>query len=265
MSKGYGSAIIFEDDADWDIRLKDQLRDFAIASVGLLSQFPGIHVPHFAGQAGDSIDYGDLAAWLRDQQSRVVTPDSPYGDGWDVLWLGNCGMKLEPRREDWQVLPIIRAGDPTVPPVEQYYTWDWETPHAYHSYPNHTRMYLSQPSDGVCSIAYAVSQQGARRILLELGVERADKAYDLMLQDFCQGGWDGGMPHPCWAVVPPLFAQHRAAGAENRDSDIQGVNDNVRERGFTKNIQRSVRLNARKLLADPPEEIVDSFPYAEGT
>ncbi|KAK5096080.1 hypothetical protein LTR70_001490 [Exophiala xenobiotica] len=267
VDKGYGSALIFEDDADWDIRLKDQLRDFAIASNGLLSQYPGTHEPHFANRAGDYIDYSDLATWLRVQDSRIQTPHSPYGDGWDVLWLGNCGMRMAARADEWQTLPIVRQADPTVLPVEHYAHWDWADPHPYDNYPNRTRLYLSQPSDGVCSIAYAVSQQGARRILLELGIERADKAMDLMLQDFCQGGWDGGLPHPCWGVLPPLFEQYRPAGLESKDSDIVTGSDEVRFRvdGFTANIQQSVRMNARKLLAEPVGEVVDQYQYDQGT
>lgn len=268
VANGYGSALIAEDDFDWDIRLKEQLRDFAIASSGLLSQYPPDHKPHHANSFGEVLDYSDLATWLYTNQDRVRVPSSPYGDGWDVLWLGNCGMRIKNEREDRQTLTIARRGDPTVAPIEDYHHWDWADEHPYTAYPNHTRLYLSQPTAGTCSIAYAVSQRGARKILLELGIERADKAFDLMLQDFCQGGWYGGLaePHACWGAVPPLFAQHRPAGPESKDSDIGNAEEGrIREMGFTKNIQRSVRLNARKLLSDPPVEIMDQFPYAEGT
>lgn len=268
VTKGYGSALIAEDDFDWDIRLKEQLRDFAVATNGLLSQFSPEHIPHYAHNTDESFEYSYLATWLYENEKKVVVPQSPYGDGWDVLWLGNCGMNMKGRKDDWQTLAIVHRDDSTVAPVEEYYHWDWADQHPYNTYPNHTRLYLSQPTDGVCSIAYAISQRGARKILLELGVERADKAFDLMLQDFCQGGWQGGLaePHACWGVVPPLFAQHRPAGPESKDSDIGSAEaGRVRDQGFTKNIQRSVRMNARKLLADPPEEIVDQFPYSEGT
>ena len=267
VDKGYGSALIFEDDADWDMRLKDQLRDFAIASNGLLSQYPGNHEPRFANQAGVYVDYDDLAAQLRAEDAKIQTPASPYGDGWDVLWFGNCGARMSAHTDQWQPLPIVRQGDPTVAPVEEYVHWDWGDPHPYDNYPNHTRLYLSQPTDTVCSIAYAVSQQGARRLLLELGLEYADAAFDIMLNRYCQGEIDFGPPHACWSVVPSLVAQYRPAGVESKDSDIavEGEEVRVRVEGFTKNIQRSVRMNARKLLAEPVEEVVDQFPYAEGT
>ena len=267
VAEGIGSALIAEEDFDWDIRLKEQLRDFAVASSGLLSQYPTEHIPHFAKAAGEFIDYSELASWLYANQNKVRTPHSPYGDGWDVLWLGNCGISMTPRREDWQTLPIVRHNDSTVAPVKDYFNWDWANPvpHPYLSYPDGTRLYLSQPSDGVCSIAYAVSQRGARKILLELGMERADKAYDLMLQDFCQGGWDGGEPHACWGVLPSLFDSYKSAGPESKDSDIATGLTDVRSQGFTRNIQRSVRVNARKMLADPWEEIVDQYPYEHWT
>ncbi|KAK5079141.1 hypothetical protein LTR64_002438 [Lithohypha guttulata] len=270
VAEGIGSALIAEEDFDWDIRLKNQLQDFAKASSSFLSQFGTDQVPHYAEEAGEAIEYSELLTWFQDNQNSIPVPRSPYGDGWDVLWLGNCGMRLEARRQDWQTLAIVRHNDSATVPANQYYSWDWDRPdpHPYKSYPNRTRLYLSQPTDGVCSIAYAVSQRGARKLLLELGLERADKAFDLMLQDFCQGGWYGGLaePHACWGVLPSLFDSYRAAGPETKDSDIvDGEAGRVRDSGYVLNIQRSVRLNARKLLAQPPEEIFDQYPYAEGT
>lgn len=72
VNKGYSSALIFEDDANWVIRMKDQLRDFAIASNGLLSQLPDAHEPRFANQPGHyDIDYTDLATWLLSHGSKI--------------------------------------------------------------------------------------------------------------------------------------------------------------------------------------------------
>ncbi|KAK5947468.1 hypothetical protein PMZ80_001618 [Knufia obscura] len=270
VSNGWGSALILEEDADWDVRVKEQLRDFAVGSLGV--QMRSAHAPYFAERSGEYLRYEDVTSWLgqTDSNANLHVPHSPYGSDWDVLWLGNCGMRMNARREDWNTLAVVRSDDETAIPVPDYHHWDWEDAHPYDGAMNHSRWYLSQPTDGVCSIAYAVSQRGARRILLELGMERADKAFDLMLQDFCQGvpeSEDEGerRPHSCWGVVPPLFAQYRGAGREDRDSDIAGSNENVREQGFTNNIQRSVRVNARKLVDGLGGEIVDSFPYGEGT
>lgn len=270
VAKGYGSALIAEEDFDWDIRLKEQLADFAVASTGVLSQYPPDHVPHHAKVRGEVMEFAELSVWLKSQQKQLRIADSPYGDGWDVLWLGNCNVRMDARNEEWQTLSVIRRGDPTTVPVNQYWSLDWDSPIGvpYRNFPNRTRLYLSQPTDQVCTIAYAVSQQGARKLLLELGLERADKAFDLMLQDFCQGGWKGGLaePHACWGVMPSLFSSYAAAGPEDRDTDI-GTNNvtTIRQVGFSLNIQRSVRINARKLLAGQVDDVVDQYPYTDGT
>ncbi len=82
--------------------------------------------------------------------------------------------------------------------------WDRSDPHPDENYPPDRRLYLSQSTDGVCSIAHVVSRQLARRILLELGLERADKVMNLMQQDSYQGGWKedcrirvGALRHCC--------------------------------------------------------------------
>lgn len=270
ISENIQSALIAEEDFDWDVRLKEQLKDFSMASNGVLSQFSTAHVPHYGQRSGDLVDYEELTSWLQDNKHNIRTPQSPYGDGWDVLWLGNCGVRIEPKRNDWQPLVIQRRNDPTTVPPLQYYSWDWDYPpaHPYKSYPNHTRLYISQATDMTCTIAYAVSQKGARKILFELGIERADMAFDLLLKKFCEGDGDGGLaePHACWSVLPSLFDTYRAAGPENKDSDIAGGADaQVREQGFTLNIQKSVRVNARKLLSEQPGEIRDQYPYSPGT
>lgn len=82
------SAVIFEDDIDWDVRIKDQLRDFATAA-HILTQplvsngsyadptFPIVQDSGFQPLAMD---------FEKDFQSQLPQV-SPYGDNWDLLWV----------------------------------------------------------------------------------------------------------------------------------------------------------------------------------
>src|SRR5439155_16291282 len=79
--RNVSSTLIMEDDADWDVALKYQLVQFAHGSRYLLNTSP------------------------------LDSLFSPYGDGWDVLWLGHCGAWTEESDMRRFVIPH----DPTVP------------------------------------------------------------------------------------------------------------------------------------------------------
>ncbi|KAL8641458.1 MAG: hypothetical protein Q9226_008633, partial [Calogaya cf. arnoldii] len=75
------TAIVFEDDADWDVSFKDQLAEFAMGS--------------------------------RYISDTMTSPRSPYGDDWDLLWLGHCSAQQD--AQDGRRLVI--ENDDTVPPM----------------------------------------------------------------------------------------------------------------------------------------------------
>jgi hypothetical protein len=217
------TALIIEDDVDWDVRLKLSLRDLALSSAALL------RAPNTANLNFDHVP------------STPVPKESPYGDGWDVLWLGHCGMKLP---ADSGL--VIHENDVTVPETQYLRSWDINEPTPLGGYPKHTRVIMRQ-KEGTCSLAYAVSQSGARRILYSLGLRRLDDAFDLMLRKWCEGT-DGEEPHVCLGVLPQLFDHHRRKGPPDIDSDISGPNSEYRQTAYTYNIRWSVRMNMNKIL-----------------
>lgn len=223
VKRGLSSALIMEDDVDWDVRAKDILKNYARSSNALLNS-----------AAGSAISFKSLPA-------NPATITSPYGDGWDVLWLGHCGMDFKSGDSR-----VIHANDDTVPETQYLRSWDVkaETPLAI--YPNHTRVAMPV-SDGVCSLAYAVSQKGARSILNSIGLEKLDAAFDLMLRDFCVGD-NGRQAHKCLGVLPQIFDHHRRKGSISGESDIEDHGDAVREKAETLNIRWSVRMNMDKIL-----------------
>jgi len=78
------SALIFEDDAEWDATIKSQLVELARG----LHYLQGI------------------------QTSELGSLHSPYGDDWDVLWIGYCGAKSRSGDHHY----YITHNDPTVVP-----------------------------------------------------------------------------------------------------------------------------------------------------
>lgn len=229
------SALIMEDDMDWDVRLRSQLEEVAKGSRELLG----------GGHARSD-------------------PHSPYGDNWDVLWIGHCGEPFPELLDENKDKPLDHPGlrymkhkyvienDPTVPPPE--HTTGLVD---FHAHP-HTR-WVHITAAPICTFAYALSQQGARKVLFDLSVDRLAGAFDNALAGLCRRSvaavgeenaeGDRGLDTKCISVTPPVFFHHKARGRVSGDSDIQdGGGDDVREKGTTENIVWSARNNIRNMI-----------------
>lgn len=84
IAQGYETAFIVEDDVDFDVRLKDQIR--------LIS---------------DNV-----------REFTFATDRTPYGIDWDVLWLGHCGSAIED-----SMPPTLKYRDETRCKTELYSGW----------------------------------------------------------------------------------------------------------------------------------------------
>lgn len=218
VETGLESALIMEDDMDWDVRLKAQLEQVAEGARYVL-------------------------------QSNEPS-SSPYGDGWDVLWLGHCGEifpeTLPENEGKREYLKYTLANDDTVPPLNKITGLvDFD------KYPEFTR-WVHVSGGPICSFAYALSQSGARKVLFGLSVDRLGGPFDNALAAFCRDGASGnrdGLRGKCLSVTPPVFFHHRAKGRIDSDSDIQkSRNNNTREKGITENIVWSARNNIRNTI-----------------
>ncbi|KAB5526260.1 glycosyltransferase family 25 protein [Coniochaeta sp. 2T2.1] len=278
VDEGLESALIMEDDMDWDVRLKPLLEVVATGVRSVSSSLPDGLFP--TGRATPGVE-----------------PSSPYGDDWDVLWLGHCG---EPFPEDLpEVKELVKVGegkgegegneglkamrnkftvlnDATVPPFGHVTGIVNFT-----AYPEHTR-WVHVTAAPICTFAYALSQKGARKVLFDLSVDRLSGPFDNALAWLCRRavvGWpkllaaaggegaakeeevktdkDRGLDAKCFSVTPPVFFHHKARGPVSGDSDIQVVDggrgeekkeQKIREKGTTENIVWSARLNVRNML-----------------
>ena len=264
MHRNLSSALILEDDTDWDIRIRDQLQDFALAAHALnqpLRGRPGSYAdPTFPQPSGDESSESIPEMDFYQLPATIPPTTSPYGDDWDVLWVGHCGMHFPFAHS--KTVPqarIIRLDDETVAPKKDL--WTLNTPFTLKdTYPEHTRAY-HHAQEGVCTLGYALSQRGARKLLHEVGLKDVGAAYDILLRFYCEGDKGRRAGVQCLATQPSLFHHHRPAGWVGAQSDISnhGAEGEMREKALTDMVRWSVRLNADALM-DGRTDFVDQFP-----
>lgn len=209
------SALFFEDDADWDISLKQQLVQFARGSRYILKT-PEHEIPH-----------------------------SPYGDDWDLLWVGHCGQWVLPAdNRRFFVIP----DDPTVTPPQFRENVDtpnmshWEGPNEN----NRTRIVFASEG-GVCTAGYAISQRGARKMLYHMSMLPYNSPVDWGLANLCK---NEQYDFHCVSMFPQLVGVSRPLGNSSKWSDIGYGNEAERtvEPASSLNLVYSTRLNMLKLL-----------------
>lgn len=242
IERNLSSALIMEDDMDWDVRLKSQLTQVAAGTRHLQSLPP--YIPPSTA----------------DISSRPYLSTSPYGTDWDLLWLGHCGeifpdtlpenqVYLQPDNAFPEKHGSITAkytisNDPTVPPPSS------TTGFQDFAASPHTR-WVHQTGGPICTFAYALSHRGAQKVLFDLSVDHLSGPFDNSLANLCRfGKEEDRLGMRCFSVTPGLFFHHKAKGLVSGDSDIQtvGKGGDVREKGHTENVVWSARLNLGALL-----------------
>ncbi|KAH7021516.1 uncharacterized protein B0I36DRAFT_377340 [Microdochium trichocladiopsis] len=238
------SALIVEDDVDWDVNIKSQLYRFALAARELQAKRSWLHEDPY----------------LHKNNPNPVA-QSPYGQYWDLLWLGSCQASFNADLPEDLSIPkdqqdnrqVLIENDDTVPSQKHRsgnnrFEWD--------AYPNNTRIVYVQ-GDHICTYAYALTQLGARRALEYMSLRGQHKNFDHHLSDLCRTMGNGMR---CIGIVPSLFVHHRPRGLVSGDSDIGygatvgAVSPAFRETGSTNGILYSTRLNLQRLLrSEKPE------------
>jgi hypothetical protein len=211
VREGVQSALLFEDDADWDVMFKDQLYEFAKGA--------------------------------RVVQGVKGPQHSPYGDDWDLLWFGHCGVSLRPA--DDQAYYII-PNDPTVAPLERRYGSRPEIPTTLQS--NSSR-YTFRGVAGRCLTGYGLSLRGAQRLLYKESMTRAT-SIDRGVAGLCsqaKGDFE------CVATWPAMVGTFKDAGDVSRDSDRVSVKGEPRKYASTRDVLYPVRLNIDRFLKKIPK------------
>ncbi|KAK7985693.1 hypothetical protein PG988_003315 [Apiospora saccharicola] len=281
VEEGLPSALIMEDDVDWDLRIKSQLQTFGAASKAWLQTSHETVTP----PAGLLTDKDGPAA-----TAAPVSPDADTGS-----------------------LPLLRVvipNDPTVPAPQHLKSHPFASHDALGDlYPPHTRVVHAASSPRTaCTLAYAVSQRGARKLLWQFGLEDFSSQWDLMLGNWCSGGYvdgkvdvgDGGggdVDHgsdgarvaagiavggeklhsnerregrareqrsrprqqpTCLTVQPPIFGHYFA---KKGASDIRGQGGGYVTKTGTPYVRWSVRMNLDVLTeGGTASDVVDQLP-----
>lgn len=255
------SALILEDDSDWDIRIKSQMKDFARSTRLLMQPMRGT-----TNKFLDPTHDGDhlLGASDIDVRKEITSEPttSPYGDvdKWDVLWIGHCGSHFPHRSDTGMALGRAVLYDDETVPEPQHINPHLGNKDLTKEYPPHTRV-THRAKATMCTLAYAVSRPGARAILYELGVSDLHRSYDNSLREICNGKANR-RERICYSVQPQLFNHHRPAGNRSAFSDISGFGGGYNEQPFSWNIRWSTRVNFPKLL-DGHTDYIDLFKDGE--
>jgi GR25 family glycosyltransferase involved in LPS biosynthesis len=195
------TALFMEDDVDWDILLKQQL----VRVAPLIRQVSG----------SSSFNRSQL---------------SPYGDAWDMLWLGHCYDRIP------YIIPASYIDD-TLPDSSVYF----ENDGTYTNFPQYLRMvYMSEAP--ACMYAYALTARSARRVY-NLAKGGMDRDISFHFKKWCQAGI-----LRCVTVNPELFHHHKQAGERSSEvAVLQGwQNESLLVRhSFTSNIKYSARCNSK--------------------
>ena len=231
------SALILEDDADWDVFLKYQLAQFAIGT--------------------------------RSLQRSFEADGSPYGSRWDFLWLGHARLSAT---NDGQEIYMLRD-DPTVPPFAKRHSF-WRQTHIPTGLQLNDTRAVVKTDGGIGTVAIAVTLNGARKILSALSLNAPAMPVDSGYNRLCGGILKPQLA--CYGPWPPLISPHRAAGPRSRDSDISNNSKSWHEE-FTWDTVYSTMKNSQRLLSGQwtvlaqwpelvnfPELRLSLVPFAEG-
>lgn len=257
VARNLSTALLFEDDIDWDFRIRSQLVAFSEAT-RRLPQLSSLRAqkqpPAFEEEHPNPIELAKRSSIVLSNPSQENVPTNPFGRDWDILWLGHCGADLPPASPTHPDRFML-LNDDTVPSPKHLRMRSTAPQDPIASlYPAHTRVYHRTSNSTLCTLAYAVTQRGARKILFQFGMRDFSKGYDFALSDFCGGlmqGWvmkdEEGEPVRlmCVTVQPPLFSHF---WGETGSSDIMGMGIGGRPDVGSRYIKRSARGNLEGLV-----------------
>lgn len=199
LSTSHQTALILEDDVDWDILLQSSQIPLAAAA------FHSLISPNTTSSSFLAFSPPKLNYW------------SPLSE-WELIWLGHCGDAATTSHV--HSYPHLTYKDPTVPPHD-FLEPTTATQLSSLNVPEKARI-LHRSYWPLCTFAYAVTRASAQRILDEFGTEGEGGAvaYDVRLLEACRDrGWT------CYTLAPELF-HHIDAPSEIQTVDT-GAGDST--------------------------------------
>lgn len=202
------TALVFEGDADWDVSLIAQMLELARGT-----------------------------RYVMDEQDKNTF--SPYGDEWDLLWIGHCGAGPAPWTDKRYVIP----NDPTAVPVGSRIAFGMPEMSRWEGDGTLSRV-IFPAFAGTCTSSYAITLRGARKALYRLSMTPNSHPVDIGLRTLCQ---DKDFGFKCVAPYPTIIGMYRPAGNSSAHSDIEDY-DSITEVGIANGLAFSTRVNLDRLL-----------------
>ncbi|KAK9357222.1 hypothetical protein V1504DRAFT_465280, partial [Lipomyces starkeyi] len=207
--------LIFEDDLDWNPNVKET--------------------------------FETLSLQMQNSRIRLQKPSdheresAPYGLDWDVFYVGSCRDGGHPDMnhivqiwDDPDVVEANRLSESTRETLYHFGLTDADLG---------KKRVLAPAYTTLCTTAYAITRQGAQRLLLTMSYLGLHAAVD---NDMSRKLRDGSLRG--YSLLPPAFTQFRVGGAKDSDRVKIGtsLNGNSNLNGKSYNIKGS----ARKLLTE---------------
>ena len=221
LDENIATSLVLESDADWDMRIKASMVGFRDGVKAVLDSIPSVSAPR------------SNTKHARDLSTSLSMTDGPYGQNWDLLWIGHCGA---------QASRYYPYHDPSA--ADSQHSWSYEAPPPEIQYrPAQTRL-VFQVSDIVCTTGYAISNRGARK--LENLYPSADHEVDIWLRAVCAE--EPGIV--CLSSFPQMFsmAYNSPSNIGDNSAGAQGSSD-PKDWGGGPGVQISARVNAALGLA----------------
>lgn len=216
VAENVSSALILESDADWDLRIHEIMQPLA-KGIQHLVDWPF------------TIEHQNV-----DQQLY------PYGDSWDIVWIGHCGSNRDGnvRAYTWN--------DTSVPPEHREYTFDVGISSEQHT-PG-TRM-VFQFGRTTCTTGYAISTRGAQKLVGYF--KETNDNIDLKLSSVCSSRPDmtclGVWPQVITAAETKSNIDHSAEEDHNESSE-ESEPEPPPEVEAGPALQYSARVNSHQIL-----------------
>lgn len=193
---------------------------------------------------------------MNELSEGTLSTHSPYGDDWDLIWLGHCGVINRPKEtaKHW----VIQDDPTAVPQKSPYYSpgrrVPFLSPPLLHG--NFTR-YVFEVSRGLCMPGYALSYRGAQRLLYHQSIAGEAIVSDRAINKVCGPRYMG---MKCLATFPRIIGSHRAAGPTNKDSDRVDYSGKVRTTSETANLVFPAKVNLERLIGAKDGMVPSQFP-----
>lgn len=217
VAERISSAVVMESDADWDLRITDIMTGVG-EGVSNIVDWP------FNPPNTTAIPVPD--------PSPIHRP-SPYGDKWDIIWIGHCGAYSHGDGR------IYEVNDASVPPEDYEYTFGSGPTEEQHRHGTRT---VFQLRGAVCSTAYAISYHGAVKLVDYF--KETDSNIDLALGWFC----DHKVDMACVGVWPQVItAASTKSNIEHPDGEVAG-SGYKEEASPGPALQYSARVNSQAVI-----------------